>query len=141
MVTPVQKAGGKRRIEQSVSLFLCPSRRGTAILYPYVHGSPYFNTDRPAVVGRNDYAANSGNLFPTSIWAGPTMTGTNMPADPWAANFMTQYTNYSLPVDNGTVKARQRRRSRAQQDAPRRNNRWHVANDLNWRKTRSIGEL
>jgi prepilin-type N-terminal cleavage/methylation domain-containing protein/prepilin-type processing-associated H-X9-DG protein len=106
MVTPIQKAGGKQRIEQSINLFLCPSRRGTAILYPYVHSSPYFNTDKPAIVGRNDYAANSGNLFPPNIWAGPTMSGANMPANPWAASYMTQYTNYSLPVDNGTVKKR-----------------------------------
>lgn len=106
MVTPIQKAGGKQRLEQSISLFLCPSRRGTAILYPYVHGSPYFNTDRPAIVGRNDYAANSGNLFPPNIWAGPPLSGANMPANPWAASYMTQYTNYSLPVDNGTNKKR-----------------------------------
>ena len=106
MVTPIQKAGGKQRIEQSINLFLCPSRRGTAILYPYVHSSPYFNTDRPAIVGRNDYAANSGNLFPPNIWAGPPLSGANMPANPWAASYMPQYTNYSLPVDNGTAKKR-----------------------------------
>jgi prepilin-type processing-associated H-X9-DG protein len=106
-VTAVQKAGGKQRLEQSVNLFLCPSRRGTAILYRYVHGSPYFNTDRPAVVGRNDYAANSGNLFPPGIWEGPplpTSANAAMPPDPWATTFMTRYTNYSLPVDNGTKK-------------------------------------
>jgi prepilin-type N-terminal cleavage/methylation domain-containing protein len=103
-ITATQKAGGKKRVEQSVNLFLCPSRRGTAVVYPYIHSSPYFNLDRPAVVGRNDYAANSGNLFPPNIWAGPPLSGGNMPADPWAASYMTQYTNYSLPVDNGNKK-------------------------------------
>jgi hypothetical protein len=94
-ITALQKAGGKTRAESSVNLFLCPSRRGTPILYPYTHGEPYYNIDRPQVVGRNDYAANSGNLFPTSIARGPSATDT-MPADPWA---YTQYTQYSLPVD------------------------------------------
>jgi prepilin-type N-terminal cleavage/methylation domain-containing protein/prepilin-type processing-associated H-X9-DG protein len=100
-ITALQKAGGKTRAESSVNLFLCPSRRGAAILIPYVHGSAYFNIDRPAVVGRNDYAANSGNFFPPGIWQGPDPgSGSNvaMPS-PWADNNLTQYTNYSLPID------------------------------------------
>jgi prepilin-type processing-associated H-X9-DG protein len=100
-ITAAQKAGGKQRVEQSVSLFLCPSRRGTAVLYRYVHGSPYFNVDRPAIVGRNDYAANSGSLFPPGIWEGPPNPGTGPMPDPWK---YTNYTLYSLPVDNGTKK-------------------------------------
>jgi len=95
-ITPAQRAGGKMRIEQSVNLFLCPSRRGVPPLYPYTHGSAYFNVDRPAYVGRNDYAANSGNEFPAGIWEGPSPSGNNMPADPWS---YTNYTQYSLPVD------------------------------------------
>jgi hypothetical protein len=101
-ITAAQKLGGKQRAEQSVNLFLCPSRRGTAILYPYIHPNPYFNIDKPAVVGRNDYAANSGSLFPPSIWEGPNPgSGSNipMPADPWAPSYLTQYRNYSLPID------------------------------------------
>jgi prepilin-type N-terminal cleavage/methylation domain-containing protein len=109
MVTANQKAGGKQRVENSVSLFLCPSRRGTAVLYPFSNPSSYFNIDKPAVVGRNDYAANSGNLFPPSIWAGPplpTSASATMPADPWASTYLPHYTKFSLPVDNGAAKPR-----------------------------------
>jgi prepilin-type N-terminal cleavage/methylation domain-containing protein len=98
-ITAVQEAGGKTRAESSVNLFLCPSRRGTAVLYPYNHGSPYFNIQRPAVVGRNDYAANSGNLFPPGIWEGPPDPGSGPMPNPWAASYLTQYRNYSLPID------------------------------------------
>jgi prepilin-type N-terminal cleavage/methylation domain-containing protein len=103
-ITPDQRKGGKNRAEQSVTLFLCPSRRGSPIFYQYIHSSPYFNIDRPAVVGRNDYAANSGNQYPTGIWEGPSPSGTAMPADAWA---YSNYTQFSLPVD--TMLGRKRR--------------------------------
>ena len=125
-----------RAVGKSFSMSLASRHRDFVSVRPR---SPYLNVDKPAIVGRNDYAANSGNLFPPSIWQGPTMTGTNMPADPWAASIHDAV--YELLAARGQrdgQKRRQRRRSGAEQDAPRRNNRWHVANDLDWRKTRSI---
>jgi prepilin-type N-terminal cleavage/methylation domain-containing protein/prepilin-type processing-associated H-X9-DG protein len=78
-VTPIQRSQGKERVQQSINVFLCPSRRA-AIVYAYTHGSPYFNVDRPQIVGRNDYAANGGTLAPTSIWSGPNLaSGNRMP--------------------------------------------------------------
>jgi prepilin-type N-terminal cleavage/methylation domain-containing protein len=47
--------------EQPISTFICPTRR-TAIAYPFINGTN-FNTfpTRPNVIGRSDYAANSGD--------------------------------------------------------------------------------
>jgi prepilin-type N-terminal cleavage/methylation domain-containing protein len=72
-LTTVQANGTSEALRQSVSLFICPSRRG-AIAYPFTHGTNFFNaTPKPPVVGRNDYAANAGSLkfdgWPSS---GPT---------------------------------------------------------------------
>ena len=51
---------GGRRLETPVALFHCPSRR-PAIAYPYTHGSPYVNVNRPRVIGRSDYGASVGD--------------------------------------------------------------------------------
>ncbi|TWT76992.1 hypothetical protein Pla123a_24170 [Posidoniimonas polymericola] len=87
-VTATQKALAKQRIETTIDLFICPSRRGGAA-YPYVRsdGMNYFNADKPAVLGRNDYAANSGSLFPGTIWAGPLQRSTLMPAVPRVSDY------------------------------------------------------
>jgi prepilin-type N-terminal cleavage/methylation domain-containing protein len=52
---------GKMRAETPVNVFCCPTR-STAIASPYVHSYPYFNINRPAMIGRSDYAGNGGNL-------------------------------------------------------------------------------
>ena len=59
-----------RRLQIPVSVFNCPTRR-RSIAYPYVHGSPYFNAQRPPMIGRSDYAACSGDMAVPSIWQGP----------------------------------------------------------------------
>ncbi len=54
------RAEGARRTETPVALFHCPTRR-RAVAYPYTHGSPYVNIDRPRVIGRADYGACAGD--------------------------------------------------------------------------------
>jgi prepilin-type N-terminal cleavage/methylation domain-containing protein len=97
-LTPVQRAGTKQRLESSVEMFVCPSRRGSGI-YPFNHTVNYANSDRPGVVGRNDYAACGGNLTPASVFGGPTMGGDVFP-DPWS--FATSFIEYTLPKDQLT---------------------------------------
>jgi prepilin-type N-terminal cleavage/methylation domain-containing protein len=95
-VTAVQQSGTRQRLETSVSMFLCPSLRSSGT-YPFTHPDNYFNSARPSIVGRIDYAANGGSLEPTSIYEGPPLgAGSTMP-DPWSysANFMP----YTLPRD------------------------------------------
>lgn len=94
-VTAAQQEGIKQAIETHVELFMCPSRRGNGF-YPYLHGSGYKNAVRPEFVGRNDYAACGGSLFPSSIWGGPSLNGDMMP-DPWANP--KAFTEFSLPYD------------------------------------------
>jgi len=62
---------GSVRAQSPVVLFHCPSRRD-AIAYPYVHGSPYYNIDKPSVIGRSDYAASSGDGNTDAYWKGPS---------------------------------------------------------------------
>lgn len=67
-ITDGQRDIGKQRIGTPVSDFLCPSRRG-AELYLYKHNSPPFNINLVRLqdlVGRNDYAANGGDIPPTN---------------------------------------------------------------------------
>ncbi len=56
-----KRAQGKIRAETPVLIYQCPTRR-RAQTYPYTHGSPYYNIDRPSVVGRSDYAICSGDM-------------------------------------------------------------------------------
>ena len=42
-----------------LGIFVCPSRR-YAIVYPYIHGSPYYFITYPRGAGRGDYAACAG---------------------------------------------------------------------------------
>jgi len=54
------RAEGRIRVETPVAIFHCPTRR-KVVAYPYTHGSPHVNVDRPTVIGRSDYAACSGD--------------------------------------------------------------------------------
>jgi len=105
-VTPQQKSLGKERVETTVDLFICPTRSGNGI-YPYVHSSGYANVDRPEVLGRNDYAANAGSLFPGTIWQGPRQRSTVMPPPPDVSDFTTYSTNRgpALLRGNGVILA------------------------------------
>jgi prepilin-type N-terminal cleavage/methylation domain-containing protein len=84
------RAEGKRRAETAVEMFICPTRRNL-MAFPYPHGSPYYNIDRPAVIGRSDYAANSGDClvcpYEDTYWKGPAtlQQGDQMSEDAWAA--------------------------------------------------------
>jgi prepilin-type N-terminal cleavage/methylation domain-containing protein len=104
-ISPDQKRLGKQRVETTVSLFMCPTRRGGGV-YPYDHSSGYQNVDRPDVLGRNDYAANSGSLFPGSIWEGPRVRK-EMPDVPSASDFTTYSTTRGPQIlrGNGVILA------------------------------------
>jgi prepilin-type N-terminal cleavage/methylation domain-containing protein/prepilin-type processing-associated H-X9-DG protein len=95
-LTPQQRLGTKQRLESSVEMFVCPSRRGSGI-YPFNHTVNYANSDRPGMVGRNDYAACGGNLTPASVFGGPTMGGDGAFPDPWS--FATSFVEHTLPKD------------------------------------------
>jgi prepilin-type N-terminal cleavage/methylation domain-containing protein len=105
-ISAEQKRLGKQRVETTVNLFICPTRKGSGI-YPYVHSSGYANVDRPDVLGRNDYAANGGSLFPGSIWEGPRQRGTTMPGPPSSSEFTTYSTVSGPPLlrGNGVILA------------------------------------
>jgi prepilin-type N-terminal cleavage/methylation domain-containing protein len=54
-----------------VSVFYCPSRR-SATPYPFVNPKNcFFNIDRPNVLARTDYAANTGDSGPGLYGSGP----------------------------------------------------------------------
>ena len=73
------KAGRTLTAETPLTVFHCPTRR-KAILYPYVHGTPYANLNRPSLVGRSDYAGCGGDdrdkmsYGPTSLAYGDSLT-------------------------------------------------------------------
>lgn len=94
-ITPAQRAGAKQRMESAVPIFNCPSRRG-ADAYPFTNGSDYFNADRAANVGRNDYAGNAGSLSSTVLFAGPQPAGSTMP-DAMAS--ASDYAEYTVPFE------------------------------------------
>lgn len=75
---------GKKRVGFPVSVFHCPDRR-SAVTYPYTHGSSYFNIDKPSIIGRSDYAANSGDGNTNTYWKGPgtLAQGDNMSEADW----------------------------------------------------------
>jgi len=62
-----------------LAAYICPSRR-RAIMYPYTHGTPFVNSDRPAGAGRTDYGVNAGSdgdgdtYGPGSLSAGDSLT-------------------------------------------------------------------
>jgi prepilin-type N-terminal cleavage/methylation domain-containing protein/prepilin-type processing-associated H-X9-DG protein len=54
-------AGMELTAQESVSTFICPTRR-PVIAYPYPHGTNFVQfPTHPTVIGRSDYAANSGD--------------------------------------------------------------------------------
>jgi prepilin-type N-terminal cleavage/methylation domain-containing protein/prepilin-type processing-associated H-X9-DG protein len=73
------KAKGGQRSETPLAMFHCPTRR-PAIAYPYTHGTPPYNTNRPKVIGRSDYAHCGGDTVgplddqPGSLPAGDART-------------------------------------------------------------------
>lgn len=77
---------GKRRVETPLAVFYCPSRR-RAVAYPYVHSSPYYNIDRPSVIGRSDYAASSGDIYGSTYEKGPS---TLAEGDAWSEDTWNQ---------------------------------------------------
>ncbi|QDU56517.1 DUF1559 family PulG-like putative transporter [Aeoliella mucimassa] len=81
-----------QRVSTPVPEFVCPSRRGASV-YPYIHSSAYFNVTRPEYVGRNDYAANGGSIFPPDgMWEGPAPVGNQMPDIREMKNLFYEYT-------------------------------------------------
>jgi prepilin-type N-terminal cleavage/methylation domain-containing protein len=94
-ITATQRTGSKQRMQSAVSIFNCPSRRG-ADAYPFTNPSDYFNADRAANVGRNDYAGNAGSLSSFVLYSGPTPSGGNMP-DAMAS--AADYAEYSVPFE------------------------------------------
>jgi len=63
-------AGRTRTAETPLAVFHCPTRR-RAVPYPFVHTTNFINLNRPAFLGRSDYAACSGAGNFTEIWYGP----------------------------------------------------------------------
>ncbi len=81
-----RRKAGAIRVTKVVPLYCCPSRRRPDT-YPYTHGSPYYNIDRPESVGRNDYAANGGDI-PFGSWTGPATIaeGEKMSENDWRSH-------------------------------------------------------
>ena len=94
-ITAAQREGSKQRLQSAVAVFNCPSRRG-ADAYPFTNASDYFNANRPANVGRNDYAGNAGSLSSFVLYSGPAPSGGTMP-DAMAS--AADYAEYSVPFE------------------------------------------
>jgi prepilin-type N-terminal cleavage/methylation domain-containing protein len=94
-ITAAQRAGSKQRLQTAVPIFNCPSRRG-ADAYPFTNDADYFNADRPANVGRNDYAGNAGSLSSQVLYAGPAPSGNTMPDAMASAG---DYSDYAVPFE------------------------------------------
>jgi prepilin-type N-terminal cleavage/methylation domain-containing protein len=60
MDAATKKTAHKQRLATPVSYFYCPTRRPVAT-YPWTIWHQWRNSDNVTVVGRNDYAANSGD--------------------------------------------------------------------------------
>lgn len=95
-VTAAQEEGTKQAIESPISSFMCPSRRGSST-YINVKGNRHYNSLEPQVLARNDYAACSGSIPPTTFFfRGPAPSGGQMP-DPWES--VGQFHEHTLPRD------------------------------------------
>jgi len=74
-----KKAALKSVAETPLSVFICPTRR-RVIGYPNGKNMSYHNCDKPAVLGRGDYAANMGSVHynngssPGSLAAGDALS-------------------------------------------------------------------
>jgi prepilin-type N-terminal cleavage/methylation domain-containing protein/prepilin-type processing-associated H-X9-DG protein len=62
--SPAKMAASLQRISTPLPMLYCPTRR-RAIAYPFTGAemAKFYNTDTPSVVGRSDYAANSGDYW------------------------------------------------------------------------------
>lgn len=97
VITPQQSAGAIAAVETPIEFFICPSRRSAAA-YPYLRGTPYrtmLGSAAPAVVGRNDYAANRGSRVDNEFtgYSGSVAGGIIVPP------VETAYHNYELSRD------------------------------------------
>jgi prepilin-type N-terminal cleavage/methylation domain-containing protein/prepilin-type processing-associated H-X9-DG protein len=80
----VKTTGIALAITTPVAEFICPSRRGGADIYPFVHTSPnYLNAPTivsgTSSVARSDYAGNGGDSAPANVgWVGQTAPPANI---------------------------------------------------------------
>ena len=56
----VRRVEGAKMAATPQSTFHCPTRRRVK-LYPYPHGSPFYNIEKPVGAARSDYAINAGD--------------------------------------------------------------------------------
>ena len=56
----VRRQEGAKMLAAPIAIYHCPSRRA-AKSRPFVHGTNFQNIDRPATIGRTDYAACAGD--------------------------------------------------------------------------------
>lgn len=66
-----KRLAGKERVGTPIALYSCPTRRRPDQL-PYVHGSAYYNIDKPSVIARSDYAGNGGDNGFVDTGKGPS---------------------------------------------------------------------
>jgi prepilin-type N-terminal cleavage/methylation domain-containing protein/prepilin-type processing-associated H-X9-DG protein len=62
-VTQGQKLGGRTTLESPLNITTCPSRRAGGLKFPYKNPVGIYNTLKPELVGRSDYAANAGSVY------------------------------------------------------------------------------
>ncbi len=90
VLTQQQIDGTYEAVQTGVSWFMCPSRRGAAVypLDPATGGYLTVGNKKPPVVGRNDYAANTGDRYNASTLAntGPGLQG-NQIVNPDISNY------------------------------------------------------
>ncbi len=100
----VKRQIGSQRVGTPIPLLNCPTRRRPDQL-PYIHGSPYFNIDRPSVIARSDYAGNGGDDGFADTTKGPGTAPNPLPAvrlsTPLARRTATARAS-SRPSANGT---------------------------------------
>ena len=85
---PAKMAASTQRISTPLPMLYCPSRR-RAIAYPFTGAvmAKIYNANTPSVVGRSDYAANSGdNWTEPEIGGWPASYGPNTVTDVEGAN-------------------------------------------------------
>jgi prepilin-type N-terminal cleavage/methylation domain-containing protein len=96
--SPEKMATSMQRISTPVPMFYCPTRR-RAMAYPFSGAvmAKIYNANTPSVVGRSDYAANSGD-----VWTEPESQPGGWPAS-YGPNTVTDVEN---PDGTETTKAR-----------------------------------
>ncbi|MCD4728838.1 MAG: DUF1559 domain-containing protein [Pirellulales bacterium] len=91
------QAGRTQAAITPIAAFICPTRRKVAA-YSYVFDASYFNYNKPEVMGRSDYAGNSGDGTRSTTAAGPSTLaeGDAMTNADWAALGGTDGGNYGV---------------------------------------------